>query len=826
MKNLLPNRDKNLTALDSLARLLAVENISIQHQPVETAMFNTVSRTLVLPIWENMTQEVYDMLVGHEVGHALFTPADEISVLDAVKTINEETGANQNLAKTTLNIVEDARIEKLMKERYPGLRRDFVKGYKWLYKQDFFGIRNVNIDEMSILDRLNLHYKLGTINIVIPFNEIEKVFISKIDKMTDWDDVVEMSIEILKFYKDNRSDEDDEQSQNDSGAGASSNDEGENDGQGQSSKISNDGFEDDTKDDNGSDGSSTSDTDDDEESLGALPSDAGDDADEESSGSESGSGIEDDTDDGESAKSDKGMMESDGDSGDELGMTPDQYTNDGWGNDSDCQTNENLNDKLKDKTNTSNPTKNYRDNPKMLLDNIIVNHTEIAERFDNIATVNSIPIIDWDGADQLRKIWERHNMPVINNMAKQFEMKKSADVHRRTLTTKTGRLDMNRLHAYKTSEDIFLSAQSVADGQNHGLQMFIDWSGSMSSSLASTCSQLLNLVYFAKKANIPFDVYAFTSQISTTDNGRSLTDEEKEAREAYRQLPMNEHSDNLKLDKFRLLHFLSSDMNPRQFRRAVQQMMIIISQYMRNGRPGKMKTIFGQEIEDIQQMIKVDDTRSYHRRYIPTSLHLGCTPLNECILAAKDIVNNFKTNHNVQICNTVFLTDGQSSSNIDTVVERPDGTTYSTYSDIYIKSGRKEFNISTRNGYDSTNQLLRWLEAETQSNVLGFYICSVSQFRTNLGWKLFGEYDYDKQAEMYSNYKSSGFAVLPDHPGYNEFYALDLDKKQSKAKTFDDLDDSASYVKLRNAFIKKANNKKAIRTIMVRFAEIFATNNK
>ena len=37
-----------------------------------------MTRVLTLPMWEKGKQQVYDMLVGHEVGHALFTPDEQL----------------------------------------------------------------------------------------------------------------------------------------------------------------------------------------------------------------------------------------------------------------------------------------------------------------------------------------------------------------------------------------------------------------------------------------------------------------------------------------------------------------------------------------------------------------------------------------------------------------------------------------------------------------------------------------------------------------------------------------------------------------------------
>ena len=91
----------------NLAKLLATENLIVEHRKVPTASFDTLRRVLTLPIWDKASATVYDMLVGHEVGHALFTP-------------NEDWTAEHKCPKDFINVIEDARIEKLMKRKYPG----------------------------------------------------------------------------------------------------------------------------------------------------------------------------------------------------------------------------------------------------------------------------------------------------------------------------------------------------------------------------------------------------------------------------------------------------------------------------------------------------------------------------------------------------------------------------------------------------------------------------------------------------------------------------------------------------------------------------------
>ncbi len=110
-----------------LAKLLATEDLMVEHKQVPSAQFNVHTRVLTLPLWEKASNTVYDLLVGHEVGHALYTP-DEDWTLDV------------KVPPQFINVVEDARIEKLMKRRYMGLAKTFYNGYNELHSEDFFEI--------------------------------------------------------------------------------------------------------------------------------------------------------------------------------------------------------------------------------------------------------------------------------------------------------------------------------------------------------------------------------------------------------------------------------------------------------------------------------------------------------------------------------------------------------------------------------------------------------------------------------------------------------------------------------------------------------------
>lgn len=180
------------TTKSTLARLLASENLNIDIRKADTASFNPKTRTLTLPLWENTSSELYDLLVGHEVGHALDTPAEgwHHAVIE-----NMEPGF-----KTFLNVVEDARIERKIKTRYPGIRKSFSIGYRELNERDFFSIKDKDINDFLLIDRINIHFKLG-VSADVRFNAREQYFIDKVGATETFEDVYRVSKELYEYCK-------------------------------------------------------------------------------------------------------------------------------------------------------------------------------------------------------------------------------------------------------------------------------------------------------------------------------------------------------------------------------------------------------------------------------------------------------------------------------------------------------------------------------------------------------------------------------------------------------------------------------------------------
>ena len=198
----------NYEIKSQLAKLLATEDLVVENRNVETASFNVDTRVLTLPMWKRASSVVYDMLVGHEVGHALYTP-------------NEDWEKKVKIPMSFVNVVEDVRIEKLMKRKYAGIAKSFYGGYKELSEQDFFCLEGEDISNMSLADRINLHFKIGNFTI-IPFSEKEKDIVDMVGCTETFADVLIAAEALYEFCKEELNKEEEEKPSNQSKSGGGS----------------------------------------------------------------------------------------------------------------------------------------------------------------------------------------------------------------------------------------------------------------------------------------------------------------------------------------------------------------------------------------------------------------------------------------------------------------------------------------------------------------------------------------------------------------------------------------------------------------------------
>lgn len=627
----------------NLAKLMASENIIVEQKNVSTAHFNLGTRTLVLPTLKSeLSLVLYDLFIGHEVGHALNTP------LDGWHDSITELGVNRSI----LNVCEDIRIEKLIRRKYPGLKMSFIKAYRELLDQDFFGVKGKNLDILKFIDRLNLHSKCGA-SLGIKFNLEETPLMRLAENAETFEETVDVAKKIQAYMKEQLE----------------------------------------------------------ERKVKAIKA-------EKTDEDEDGEEFDLDTD---------GEIEDGGTS---------SRHNDAQGQPTSSDT-----QKVNDEELNSDTDDSFREKEQELFENNQREESSIANIpiFDASKLIIDYKTLYKDIRDTSASLSADHRYEqsaiidtslfntfrkdaskAVSYLTKEFELRKNADQLKRAAISKTGDLNMSRIYSYKFSEDIFKKITTVPNGKSHGLVLFVDWSGSMHNYMLDTIKQLLSLVLFCKKVQIPFEVYAFTDAYS----GLSDRDGPK----------INYKENDIVLDKINLLNIASSRMNSAELSFAGSSLLS-----------------------------KVWDSGYYN------GLRLGGTPLNECIVSAMDIIPKFQKKYKLQVVNTTFLTDGEGSAL--NRVRDASGYAQRKYNIILRDPVTSAYVKYTANNSDNSKAYLTLLKQRTGCNVIGFRILTTRDLRGYLH-DTYKSADIDPIVEEFRKQKST----VIKSSGFDEYYLLRAEK--------------------------------------------------
>jgi len=709
----------------TLAKLLATENLIIEHKKVPTACFDVLRRVLTLPIWDKASSVVYDLLVGHEVGHAIYTPNEDWT-----------SKVPANMPKDYVNIVEDARIEKLMKRKFPGLARTFYNGYSELNRDNFFGVADDDLSKLSLIDRINLHFKIGAYA-QIPFNQFEQQFVDMIDVVETFDQVLNICELIHKYVKENQS----ELSSTEVNQTSQSSDNQSKNTSGQSQDSTEMG--------------------DQKSSFGSQ---------------ESGDNIDDSNKISEN-------QETSGGPGGSMGAGPNEKVNE-----EASKTQKAFDQQAKQLSNNFGSETFYIHRPELKTDNVIVNYNVLLEYIDTCYKTSN-QSSDFNIVDKDYHKYRAEAQKEVNYLVKEFEMKKSADAYQRISIAKTGALNTSKLHSYKYNEDIFRKISVIPDGKNHGLIFILDWSGSMGSYLLDTVKQLLNLVWFCKKVQIPFEVYAFTYEWNNNlvDPNyvapKSLYKKEEGTLEIHR--------------RFRLLNFLSSRANNKVLDRCIMNLWRLAC--------------------------REDSTYDSARHICPAGLELSGTPLNESIIALHQIIPQFKSKNKLQKVNVVILTDGDGNHlNYDVNLQNSRGNnSYNYFGKNYVSNNNalrdrkigyvyRNFNTDDLNSNLTAILLENLKDNFPEINLIGFRITCGNHFSylCRLLYKFNEKITPEDVMKVWRKEKSYEINGM----GYDALYAISC--HDLSADTTMTVDEEASTLDIGKAFRtmlkKKTTNKKLL----------------
>ena len=584
-----------------IAKLLATENISIFQAQVPTASFNVKTRVLTLPMWKDVTPYTEDHLIGHEVGHALYTP--EQGWHDAVC-------ANEEVFKTYLNVVEDARIEKLVMRKYPGLKNSFVKSYRGMMDTGFFGGSMEAINKMGLIDRINTYYKCG-VSAGVAFSQEEKQFIPMLDALESWDDVVVAAKAIYDYCLEKEEEK-------------------------QQQKTDEDEADEDTDGDTGDEGASSGMNDGDLREMDA-PS--------------GGTGESDEFDDLFDDEEDEELAGQGGFEGGVSGKkVPDISSK------TDKALRQNINDHMVEDSDveifnfTLDPMKTWKDK--------VITYKQILQELRGVKrvggdfggdnnTYNPKTLTDINElGSKLYKSWQSRNKKIVNHMVKEFEMRKSATAYSRTSISKTGVIDTLKMNNYKITDDIFRKVSVVADGKNHGFIMYLDMSGSMNEYIYETVEQTILLAQFCKQIGVPFKVFGFTDRLRHDDYGFGREDGEYTHPQEFRET----HISPLFGNSCRLLEIFSNTMNAADMSLMSKAILTQYCEYAQKGTAVKLRK-FDDALRPIRFRYDVHQSRLFH---------LGGTPLNEAIAIGIPLAIDFRKKNNIEVMNTFILSDGES----------------------------------------------------------------------------------------------------------------------------------------------------------------------
>ena len=720
-----------------LAKLLATEDLVVEHKKVSTAQFNVHTRVLTLPMWDRASNTVYDMLVAHEVGHALFTP--DINWLSEHK-----------VHPSIVNIVEDVRIEKLMKRKYAGLPKTFYHGYQELNDEDFFSVVDEELAELSFADRINLQFKIGLF-VDIEFTDQEQEIVDKVNACETFDEVLEASKLVqgvdLEWMKNKE-------------------------------EISKGELSIDVKLPSGDGSSEQSDS-------------KADDDQEYQTRSESDSSDEDDSEESESRNQSEDS---------EIKQAPTTggvHSND---MDIDIRTVGSLEQNIQDLTDEGSAENVYVEIPKVDLEKIIIRNERIQveceehwtydeeaeKQYERLYGFSRSKMQNFDEIDSDYQDFKSSAKKEVNYLVKEFEMKKSADAYARSAVSKTGVLDCSKLHTFKYNEDLFKKVTTLPDGKNHGLVFILDWSGSMSHVMLDTIKQLYNLMWFCKKVQIPFEVYAFTNDHPPThiddDGTRSKC---YEPRAGVIALP--EH--------FSLMNFFTSKVNNKTL-------------------DLQMKYIFR-----IAHAV-----RNYSDYDIPQQLRLSGTPLNETFIALHELLPQFKKENKVDKVQCVILTDGEGCQvGYHREVQRhwedqPYLGTGHLHGNSFLRDRKigRTYNFTGSWSGMSPVFLNNLRDKFTDVNFIGIRLIGNRDaqyfIRQNIG--------YGDDAEKYSRMFRKDKSVALEDVGYSVYFGLSA-KSLANNSEFS-VQDDATKAQIKRAFSKSLSAKKFNKKVLSKFMEFVA----
>ena len=581
---------------DHLAKLFATENIDVQIEKVSTAYFNPETRKMAFPTWIlGLPVASRELLMLHEASHALHTPT--FGTHEAAKEY-------EMVFRNILNILEDKRIEDAMKEKFPGAKSTFIRGFYELINGNLFGLHfEDDVQEMSLLDRMNLHFK-GDYYFDCAFTKEEQVWVDRAANNKTFEEVYQNAIELYNYLKEEYAEKILKELEDIT-----------------KGKFSFDDFE--IVDGPGDMPLS--------DILDSLPAEKREQIEEalENLDLEGAKDVIKDA-------INEGLI-------DDFTDREQSVSDNSW---------ERSQEQMKDTDETTARILNLNLSRHLDWKDYIIPNSTVTETVRKCISMSSSSVLD--SYTNFMSKYRKEIDPTIKHMVREFMRKQAAEEYRRIKTSKTGNLDLQKLPHYKYDSNLFLNKAVSSGAKNHGFVLLLDWSGSMGGIMTSAILQLINNVMFCKSIQVPFVAYAFSSH--TTHAADVVSKSVVHGVDAGSiRLGMN----------LKLIELVDSTKS--NYDEQIKHLFYLAYSFMTHYTYSISEAkLLEQRLEEkktsegFENQINWDSERKKNLLVVSDLFELSSTPLNDSLILMNYILPELKKNMNIDVMNLITITDGDS----------------------------------------------------------------------------------------------------------------------------------------------------------------------
>jgi hypothetical protein len=367
----------------------------------------------------------------------------------------------------------------------------------------------------------------------------------------------------------------------------------------------------------------------------------------------------------------------------------------------------------------------------------------------------------------------------VSYLVKEFEMKKAAASYKRQQQSKTGMINTRKLYQYQLNDDIFRQITKVQNDKRHSMTFFLDWSGSMSNYMHETVEQLIGLVAFCRRINIPFNVFAFSDGFA-------------HAPRQCDKYTQNENGIGSNV-RFTLIELFSNKMSNHEFNFMCQSLYSNVWRHV-------------------------------------SGYHLNGTPLNLALTYAVEYMGKFISENGTEKNSFILLTDGEgeritnSKKSIinGTSYDRKTGKPHNCRSYLRDPITKKEYSVSSYDNIGTTNALLDIIRSRYGVNVIRFFVSparsgDIKTFmnRNNISQSLVSVVD-----ELTKKIRKDGYLQVDGIDGVDKLFIVNANSKVRDEEI--EIDSDMSAQRISNQLKKSMQTSRTSRVLLSRFIDEIA----